>query len=68
MQELRADLLRETTPGVTHAALTRLKTALNWAVAAELLPRNAAASVKLPTVKRAERRTWTKAQARAFPP
>jgi integrase len=66
VQRFRSEMIASGTPRTAQLALLRLKQALAWAVAADLLPRNAAAGVKAPPGKAGERSTWTREQARTF--
>ena len=47
VQRFRTGMVAKGTPRTAQLALARLKQALAWAVAADLLPRNVAATVKL---------------------
>src|SRR5574338_55720 len=62
----RARLVKETGTRTAQLALLRLKQALTWAVALELLPRNVAAGIKPPAGKAPEQRALTHAEARQF--
>src|SRR5215212_8321379 len=66
VQRFRSAMIAKGTPRTAQLALARLKQALAWAVAADLLPRNVAALVKPPASKAVERPTWTKEEARTF--
>lgn len=63
---LVAAIRRDAGTRSAQLALARLKQALGWAVAVELLPRNVAAGVAPPAGKATERRALTHAEARAF--
>jgi integrase len=66
VQRFRTTMIATGTPRTAQLALLRLKQTLQWAVAADLLPRNVAAGVKPPAGKAAERATCTKEQALTF--
>ncbi len=66
VQRFRSEMVKTGKVRTAQVALLRLKQALAWAVAADLLPRNVAAGVKRPGAKAPERKTWSADEARRF--
>lgn len=66
VQRFRSEMVKTGKVRTAQVALLRLKQALAWAVAADLLPRNVAAGVKPPSAKAPERKTWSADEARHF--
>jgi integrase len=66
VQRFRSEMVKTGKVRTAQVALLRLKQALAWAVAADLLSRNVSASVKRPNAKAPERKTWSADEARRF--
>lgn len=64
--EVRSKLVAAGKARTAQVAMLRLRQCLAWAVSVGLLARNVSATVKRPTAKAPERRTWDASQARTF--